>query len=476
MSRPIAELLAEAPAVRACREALGESAGVWIVGGAVRDAALGRPVTDLDLAVVGDAREVAKAIARRAGGRTFQLSEEFATWRAMARDDGWQVDVATLRAEGIEGDLRLRDFTVNAVAMPLSPTDAAPIDPLGGLADLDAGVLRAASERSFTDDPLRLLRAARIAAEGRLDPDPATIELARSQPGAAGQPAGERQLAELRMLLTGADPIRGLALLDELGASAAALPELEALRGVEQNPYHHLDVRGHTLEVLERLIALQEDLESVVGESADRLAELLAEPLADGFTRGGALRFAAVLHDVGKPETRSLGERGRVLFIGHDRAGARIVREVCGRLRTSRRLGDYLANLTLNHLRLGFLVHERPLSRRHVYDYLRATDPDSSDVTLLTVADRLATQGERTRQEAIDAHLELAAEMVGEALAWRSAGPPRAPIRGDDLAGELGIAEGPELGRLLAEVEAGVFEGKVAGREDAIALARGLID
>jgi poly(A) polymerase len=476
VSRPIADLLAEAPAARACREALGDAAGVWIVGGAVRDAALGRPVTDLDLAVSGDPREAARAIARRAGGKTFQLSEEFATWRAMARDDSWQVDVAALRAEGIERDLALRDFTVNAVAIPLSPTDPTPIDPLGGLADLDTGVLRVASERSFADDPLRLLRAARIAAELGLEVDPGTFGLARARAGDADGPAGERQLAELCMLLTGADPIRGLALLDELGAGAAALPELEALRGVEQNPYHHLDVRGHTLEVLERLIAIQEDLESVVDESADPLAELLAEPLADGFTRGGALRFAALLHDVGKPETRTVGEGGKVLFIGHDRAGARIARECCGRLRASRRLGDYLANLTVNHLRLGFLVHERPLSRRHVYEYLRATDPDSSDVTLLTVADRLATQGERTRQEAIDAHLELAAELIDEALAWRSAGPPRSPIRGDDLAGELGIAEGPELGRLLTEVEAGVFVGTVAGREDAIALARGLID
>ena len=106
-------------------------------------------------------------------------------------------------------------------------------------------------------------------------------------------------------------------------------------------------------------------------------AGVLAEPLADELTRGGALRFAALFHDLGKPETRARGEGGRVLFIGHDRAGARIVRDLCRRLRASRRLGEYLANLTLNHLRLGFLVHERPLSRRQVYDYLRATDPDS---------------------------------------------------------------------------------------------------
>ncbi len=473
MSATSAEALAEAPAVRACREALDDVADVWVVGGAIRDAELGRGVTDVDLAVDADEREAARAIARVAGGPSFQLSEEFATWRVLAADGAWHVDVARLRDEGIEGDLALRDFTVNAIAAPLERLDA-PLDPHGGLRDLASRLLRAVSERSFADDPLRVLRAARIASGLALEIDPGTIELARMEASRAGEPAGERQFAELRLLLTGADPIRGLALLDELGASAAVLPELEALRGVEQNPYHHLDVHGHTLEVLTTFTQVEGDLESFV-DDPPAVSALLDEPLADELTRGGALRFAALFHDLGKPQTRAQAEGGRVLFIGHDRVGAQIVREVCQRLRASRRLGDYLANLTANHLRLGFLVHQRPLSRRHVYDYLRATAPDSVDVTLLTVADRLATQGERTRQEAIDAHLDLARDMIAEALVWRRDGPPRSPIRGDDLASELGIEPGPELGRLLGEIEAAVFAGEVSAREDAIALARGLV-
>ncbi|MGI8461569.1 MAG: hypothetical protein ACR2OC_08050, partial [Solirubrobacterales bacterium] len=119
-----------------------------------------------------------------------------------------------------------------------------------------------------------------------------------------------------------------------------------------------------------------------------------------------------------------------------------------------------------------FLVHERPLPRRAVYNYLDATEPDAIDVTVLTVADRLATQGEKTRPEAIDAHLELARTMIGEALDWRESGPPRAPLAGDDLAAELGIEPGPELGRLLHELEAAVFAGDVTSRETAIAHAR----
>jgi poly(A) polymerase len=474
VSAAIADRLVASPAVRACREALGDTAEAWIVGGAIRDAARDREVTDVDLALAGDAREAARAVARVTGGAAFQLSEEFATWRALGDGEGWHVDVAELRGEDIAADLALRDFTINAVATPLAEPGTSLLDPHRGLDDLSSRLLRAVSARTFADDPLRLLRAARIAAELALQIEAKTLELGRAEAGRAAEPAGERQFAELRLVLTGVDPVRGLYLLDELGATAAVLPELEALRGVEQNPYHHLDVLGHTIEVLATLTRMEGDLEGLLADDAVEVRRLLAEPLADDLTRAGALRFAALFHDLGKPETRTEGEGGRVLFIGHDRAGARTVRDLCRRLRTSGRLGDYLANLTNNHLRLGFLVHDRPLSRRRVYDYLVATDPDSVDVTLLTVADRLATHGERTRQEAIDAHLELARAMIAEALAWRRDGPPRSPIRGDELAAELGIEPGPELGRLLDEIRAAVFAGEVSTAEDAIALGRRL--
>ena len=195
MSRTIADRLAESPAVRACREALGETTDAWIVGGAIRDAVLGQEVKDVDLAVAHDAEEAANAIGGVAGGARFQLSQEFATWRALAPDGAWHVDVARLRGEGIEGDLGLRDFTVNAIAAPLVPLDAPLVDPQGGRHDLAAGVLRAVSDRSLVDDPLRVLRAARIAAALSLKIDPGTVELARR---AAEEVRNRRASANLR--------------------------------------------------------------------------------------------------------------------------------------------------------------------------------------------------------------------------------------------------------------------------------------
>jgi poly(A) polymerase len=470
----LGDRLAPAPAVRAARDALGEERA-WIVGGAIRDAALGVDVVDVDVAVASEPRRAARAIAATARGPAFELSPEFGTWRVLAPDDAWHLDISALRGEAIEADLAGRDFTANAIAVPLADTAAEPIDPHGGLDDIDRRRLRMVSAHSFDADPLRVMRAARLAAGLGFEIEAETADAARAHAGDLGRVAGERQFAELRSLLRGPDPIGGLALMDELGATAAVLPELAALRGIAQTVYHHLDAHDHTIEVLRCLIEVERDLPAYVGDKADAVEALLAAPLADEMTRGEALRLAAIVHDLGKPETRGKTPEGRVTFLGHDQVGARIAREICRRLRTSGRLAEYVSHLTLHHLRLGFLVHRRPLARRELFEYLRETDPDPVDVTLLTIADRLATRGDRTRDEAITAHLDLARDVIAEAIEWVREGPPSAPLPGDRLAAAVGIAPGPELGRLLDEIEAAVFTGEVETAEDAIAYARRLL-
>jgi putative nucleotidyltransferase with HDIG domain len=467
----LAQVLREAPLVDAARRALGDDDGVWIVGGAVRDAALDREVADLDLAVAGDPRVVSKALAAELDEHAFELSAEFGTWRVVAGERGWQVDVTVLRGDGIDADLAARDFTVGAVAVPLAGGE--PIDPFDGLADLERGVLRAVGDGSFEEDPLRLLRAARLAAALALEIDPATVALARAAASRAADPAGERQLTELRQLLGGPDPLRGLALLDELELTAVVLPELETLRDVEQGPNHHLDVHGHTLAVLEHTLEVEANLDRFAGERAAEVAALLAEPLADEMSRGTALRFGALLHDIGKPATRAERD-GFVGFRGHDQVGAEIVGEICGRLRASRRLTQHLQGLTLHHLRLGFLIPEAPLPPRRIHEYLRATEPVGVDVTLLTVADRLSARGAGplARPEMVEAHLALARQMVAAALDWRRDGPPAPLLRGDELARELEIEPGPQLGELLSELEAAQYAGEVRDRAGALEHAR----
>jgi putative nucleotidyltransferase with HDIG domain len=249
------------------------------------------------------------------------------------------------------------------------------------------------------------------------------------------------------------------------------LPELEALRGVQQSRYHHLDVLDHTLAVLDCVVDVQSRPEAFLGpEHGDSVRALLARPLADELTRGDALRLGALLHDIAKPRTQTVAPDGRIGFPGHDRLGAEISRAVLARLRSAERTRAHVAALARHHLRLGFLVHRAPLNRRELYEYLDACDPVWADVTLLSVADRLATRGARA-EEAIERHLDLARAVIGEALHWQWHGRPPALVRGDQLARALGLEPGPILGELLAEIAREAFAGDLAGAEDAIAFA-----
>ena len=454
----------------AARAALAGGAA-WLVGGAVRDGLLGRPTADFDVAVAGDPEAAARAVARAARGTAFELSGAFGAWRVVGRQGGWNVDLVTLREGDLAADLAARDFTINAMAEPLAGGEL--IDPHGGRADLEARRLRMVSAAALAEDPLRTLRAARLAVELGLELDAKTrAEVRRQAPGLAGV-APERVFAELKRVVGAERPADGLRLAEELGVVAVVLPELAGLHGVEQNVFHHLDVHGHTLEVLEAVASLQADAQPL-GEHAAAVRALLAEPLGDDLTRGDGMRFAALLHDAAKPATRDFRPDGRVTFIGHDSEGAELARDVMRRLRASMRVADYVAALTLHHLRLGFLVHDRPLSRRGIWRYLAATDPYAADVTIFTVADRLATRG-RNAAPAIAAHLELAREVLGPAFE-RRAERRRAPlIRGDELAAALGIEPGPRLGALLEAVEEARYAGEIASREEAISLARSLL-
>jgi poly(A) polymerase len=429
----------------------------WLVGGAVRDELLGRPSTDFDLAVDGDAKGLARALGRVTGASSFALSDAFGAWRVTAPDRAWQVDLTPLTGASLQDDLANRDLTVNAIARPL--TGGGLIDPFGGAEDLGARRLAMVSPQAFSADPLRVIRLARISAELGFAIDPGTGAAARKAAPALSRVAGERSFAELKQIVAAPEPLAGLATLESVGATDVVLPELMALRGVEQNVYHHLDVYGHTLEALEHAVALERDPAAVLGVEAAPVVQFLDLGLADEMTRGEVLRWAALLHDIAKPQTRAVTAEGRVTFMGHDVEGAAVVRGIFSRLRAAEKVSAQVAALTRHHLRLGFLVHARPLSPRDVYGYLATCEPVSADVTLLSCADRLATRG-RNGEAAIAAHLELAREIWPAALAWQRQ-RPRPPVRGDDLAAALGRPAGPWLAGALEELSAARYAGEI---------------
>jgi poly(A) polymerase len=438
----------------------------WLVGGSVRDLLLGRRVVDVDLVVERDPAEAARALARREGGIPFPLSERHGAWRVVR--DGGAVDITASRG-AVADDLGRRDFTINAMAVPLAGGEL--LDPHGGRPDLEARRLRTVSERVFADDPLRLLRLARLAHELGFTVDPEAERLARRDAHLATRPSGERVLIEIRRLLEPEHPDDGIRLLDRLGVLDVVLPEAAAMRGVEQSPFHHLDVFAHTLAVLDAVADISAHLTHYLRDAAPPVAAALAAGVGNDFDGHTGLRLAALFHDIDKPSTRVVAEDGRVSFMGHDRMGAATAEQVLTRWKASQALIGFCRVLVSEHLRLGFMVRERPFDRRTAYRYAVATAPYTLETVVLSLADRLATRGVRARQSYMRAHTEAAVELTR--LVTELASESRPPLlRGDEIASLTG-ARGARIGELVAVLAEEQAAGTVTTREEAVRHVRG---
>ena len=430
------------------------------MGGSVRDLLLGRPVADIDLVVAGDPGEIARRVARDRGGSPFPLSERHGAWRVVA--EGGTIDIAASRGS-IEHDLALRDFTINAIAMALD--DGAVVDPLAGRDDLGRRLLRAASQTAFSDDPLRLLRLPRIAHQLGFEIDPATERLAVAQAPLAGDPAGERIFMELRRMVGGSRPAEALRLADRLGALEVVLPEIGPLRGCLQSPHHGFDVWEHTLHVVEAVADIGDHPGHYLPGEVEQVRAELALDAGDELDARQALRLAALFHDISKPQTRVAGE-GRVSFMGHDRAGADAAAAVLARWKASNALIRFCRTLVREHLALGFAIPDRPLDRRAAYRYLRATRPWPASSVVLSLADRLATRGPRSRLRHLRRHAETAGELLDLiALLETEQRPPL--LRGDEIARETG-ATGADISRLVGWLAEEQAAETITTREEAL--------
>jgi poly(A) polymerase len=356
--------------LRAPLAALGDAA--WIVGGGLRDALLGRPVADVDIAIDGDPAAAAARLARAHRASRFPLSAAFGAWRLSGGTLPVQVDITPVQGGSIAADLAVRDLTVNAMALPLTGVPEL-VDPHGGQADLAARRLRAVGPGTFAADPVRILRTARLAEQLGFAIDPQTAGWADAAAPALWSKAPERLRDELYRMMGLPRAWRAFETLDGLGGLGALVPELEAARGLDQSDYHHKDVLGHVLEVVEHCCALREDPTAIFRSDGAAVAAILDEPVADGLTRGRLLALPGLLHDMAKPATRGELPNGRVTFLGHDRLGAEMADALTLRLRTATRVREIVVMCVAEHLQLGFLVHRQPLSLRRIDAYLRRT-------------------------------------------------------------------------------------------------------
>ena len=490
-------LPAEARAALLKIAALGRGP-VWLVGGAVRDAVLGRPVSDLDLACA-DARGLAAALARAFKGTLVTLDERNAVYRlALAPERGRalkQIDVAGLQGKTILEDLKRRDFTLNAAALELTEALAAAVpetaflDPRGGLKDAAAGVLRAEIEANLVDDPLRLLRGFRIAAQLGLEIEPATLKLLHKHRRLIKEPAPERVTAELLALLAVPGASAWVRRMDENGLLTEIFEDLEPARRCAESYYGPGGVMTHTLDVVSRADYLLANLRKIYPSLAPDLEAHIAERGGPAFR--ALILLAALLHDVAKPETaKRVG--GRLRFFEHDTKGATRAEAILRKLRLSREQVETAGAVVRHHLRPGHLAAGGPLTERAVYRFFRDLGQDAPALLLVcwgdhasympearlkrllktatadpTRSDLSRLKPEETRKTVH--HLQLVSLLLRR---WRELERAPAVVRlldGRDVMKALKIPPGPAIGELLERVSEAQAEGVLKTKEDALA-------
>jgi tRNA nucleotidyltransferase/poly(A) polymerase len=469
---------------------------LYLVGGAVRDAMLGRVALDLDFAVPSDGIRLARKVADALHGDVFPLDDTRDTGRViLTLENGLRekMDFATYRGETIEEDLRCRDFTINAMAVDMRSMTL--LDPLGGAADLRSKKLRACMESSMQDDPVRILRGIRLAAALGFKVDIATRKAMKSAATLLANISPERVRDELFHILEGPQASTSIRALDMLGVIGHVLPEITALKGIKQPDPHIHDVWEHTLQVLSALDEILATLSTGYEpeSTGDLLTGLLTirlgryrEQYAEHFSRRmnadrsmrGLLFFTALYHDVAKPRNRTTDENGRVRFWGHDQDGAEMAVERARALSLSNDEIQRMSLIIKNHMRIHFHTSRKvgegkDPSRRAIYRFFKENGDAGPDLVLLALADLRGTHGHELRQETWAAALEVCRIFLENY--WEHPQETISPpilLDGNDLMRELGIPPGPRLGEMLDAIREGQATGKIATREQAVEFGR----
>jgi poly(A) polymerase len=456
--------------------AAARGAQVYLVGGTVRELALGRPAPDLDLAVSARTLDLARDLAQALGGTFVLLDEAEGTARVV-----WQgeiLDLAEFRAPTLEEDLRARDFTINALALDLEAVlgrqPLALIDPWGGLNDLAHGLIRVVRPQNFHEDPLRLLRAYRFAATHGFRLTPETAAAIPAYLPEFARVAGERVRQELFTLLAAPRAAGTLEDMEQSGLLTQIFPECLDMMGVEQNGFHHLDVFRHSLLTAAYVEEVLQAPQKYFGELAVALADYVRAP-----SQAVLLKLAALFHDVGKPQVQGRrADPDRFTFYYHERVGVEIFAAAALRLRLSQGETKTVTRLISLHMRPFLLLpafREGELTPRALGRLVRAARPDLPGLFILAMADSLAGQGPQKPADAEALLADLAAAAY-RFLKERIEPQERQPrlLTGHDLIKILGLKPGPRFREILTAVEEAQWEGAIHSRQEALELARRL--
>lgn len=496
-------------------DALPAEQPLYLIGGALRDLLLGRGSHDLDFGLPLPKGESARAltisrhIANKLGAAYYPLDAQRGAARLVfIHNDGTRdtLDFAAFRGETLEEDLRGRDFTLNAIALDARTEEI--YDPLGGAADLRIKKLRACSPTSLKDDPVRILRAIRLAADFDFQILPETRKAMKEAAAFLDKSSVERQRDEFFKILEGRQPATALRALEMLGVLPMLLPELSALKGMQQSPPHVDDGWQHTLNVMRHLqsilaaLSLEYDEDTAaefhhgllvlrLGRYREKLAAHFSERLTTDRSLEGLLFFAALYHDVAKPLMAEEGEDGRIRFWRHDEEGAAMAAERARLLHLSNDEIDRLTRIIRGHMRILGMVNrmltvqgddlERKQaeirarsdaglpSRRAIYRFFRDTREAGVEIVLLSLADLRGTYEHTLPESTWKAALDVSRALLAHYWEYpEKAVKPPSLLNGHEVMQAFGVSPGPLVGQLLEAIREGQAMGEINTKADAL--------
>lgn len=458
---------------------------LYVVGGAVKDRLLGRPVTDIDILVPPPCADVASVFAGKWGGTRFSLGEKprEKTERVVIKTTAGHLvfDFSGMRGASVEEDLGRRDFTINAMALAMKDFMDRRfdhlLDPFQGREDICKRRIRAVSDDAFTEDPLRLLRAFRFSAELDYEIESATLAAMMRHRDLLRGVSGERIRDELFRILSVSDAAGPIRHMDEMRLLEVVFPEFPAMKGVEQDRFHFLDVWQHSLLALEKVEKVFQEPGRYFASHAGEFSRYLADGFVPGRKKKALIKLVSLFHDVGKPEKLTRDREGRIHFYGHASAGSILMEKAARRLRLSNDEIRFLVGLVERHMALIHLSSLDSVSRKSITRFFVRSGRDFWAHFLLFFGDSLATFGPRMTDEGMDKMIGMAEAMIE--IYFREIRPlmekPRL-LTGGELIAQFGLGPGPAIGQILRRLEEARLEGGIRDRDQAIEYVRTLLE
>ena len=455
-----------------CADKMGVEA--YAVGGVVRDYFLGRPCTDIDVVCVGSGIELAQAVDKAVGGGKVSVFKNFGT--ASFKVNNIELEFVGARRESysrdsrkpvvedgtLEDDQRRRDFTVNALAVCLNKERYGELlDPFGGIRDLNDGILRTPLDPdvTFSDDPLRMMRAVRFASQLGFRIDDTTFEAIRRNAGRLEIVSAERISVELNKIMMSPRPSVGLKLMQLSGLMQLVLPEVAALQGVETvDGRGHKDIFYHTMQVVDNVVESEK-------QKAERETDTPANSQLSTLNSQLWLRWAALLHDIGKPGVKRYEERQGWTFHGHEARGAHMVKRIFKRLRLP--LGAemrYVEKLVMLHMR-PIILAEDEVTDSAVRRLLFEAGDDIDDLMLLCNADITSKNPDKVRRH--KANFELVKRKLVELEERDRIRNFQPPVSGEDIMTTFGIGPCREIGTIKDAIKDAILDGRIPNERDA---------